>query len=289
MNIISSIVLPTFILIVLPIILFTIVAIFVWYIPQPIDTQLLAVGGLLAVAILFTILAYLIYPPYSTEKYFKKKSPENIVMEYEFIKKIMYVLSPWIILGIALLVVEQFIALSIPGPILGIFAVTILVATLSVGSALIKILLLTVRKEFQLYFAKSCFHILSKKEDEVEKIKYLKKGLNAYNKYLARQLGLQITGLRQIYSTISSSPAEEQNKLIELISKAFERDNKLEPLVCLSKFMKVPEGEQFLTKEPLFKKIEEWGSFGTALSGITAAPVAVITLLPNVKTLLTLS
>jgi hypothetical protein len=267
-------------IIVVPSIFSIYLSVLTFYIISPVYWQLL-VGGFLFLVVISTMLAYLIYPPYSIEKYFKKKGPENIVIEHEITKKIIYILAPLSILGIALEVARQVypdvISLSLPYTINAILTAITFAAIFSLSYALLKTLSLIIREEFQLYFAKSCFRILSKKEDEVEKMKYLMKGLNSYNKYLIRHLGLEITDLRQIFSTISSSPAEEQNKSIELISKAFERTNKLEPLVCLSMFIKVPEGKLFLTKEPLFKKIEVWGGFtGTAVSGITSVAGVVI-------------
>jgi hypothetical protein len=50
--------------------------------------------------------------------------------------------------------------------------------------------MLNSRKEFRFYFAKASFRVISKKEDNVERMRHVIRGLNSYNKYLRRNLGL---------------------------------------------------------------------------------------------------
>ena len=83
-----------------------------------------------------------------------------------------------------------FVIKFLGDPIISSLFVTIIGVTFFiVGFILLKIILLMSRKEFRFYFARVLFRLISKKEDEAEKIKYLVKALNLYNKYIRRSLG----------------------------------------------------------------------------------------------------
>jgi len=60
-------------------------------------------------------------------------------------------------------------------------------------SILIKLLLEHGRKQFRLIYAKGCFKIISKETpDEIDKARYLLMGLIWYNKFLKKNINLQI-------------------------------------------------------------------------------------------------
>jgi len=126
----------------------------------------------------------------------------------------------------------------------------------AVAAGLLKIVLLIIRKDFRLHFAKTCFRILLRKKSEAEKMKYLIWGLNSYDAYLRRFIKLQISDLKAIYSKVSSLSYEERRDSTNRISKAFESDNDLEPLTHLTSFLKVPESEQLLSKQLIGQKIK---------------------------------
>jgi hypothetical protein len=152
-----------------------------------------------------------------------------------------------------------------------LFFTSMSVTFLIVGSALLKIIVLNARKEFRFYFAKASFKVISKKEDNVERIRYVIKGLNSYNKYLRRNLGLQIRDLKKIYSKIISDPTLDKYNPIEKLSIAFEDNNKLRTVKYLSELLGVTDTDQFLTKEPIGKKLEGFAALlGTMVSTFAA-------------------
>src|ERR687897_259286 len=110
------------------------------------------------IVLVIMLLVYPIYPAiFPTEEYFHKVGDCNAIFEYTMLKKTIYVLASFFI----------------------------------VGSALIKILFLISRRQFRYYFAKAYFTMLLRAEDETEKMRYLIEVSNSYNKYLRRNLGLQ--------------------------------------------------------------------------------------------------
>jgi hypothetical protein len=226
------------------------------------------------------LILYPLYPSaFSVEKFFIKRNPETAIIEYEMLKKIVYALFPLFIFAFAYLIggtmkenplgiVIKFLGDSI---ILSLFVTIIGITFFIVGSALLKIILLIARKEFRFYFAKILFRALSKKEDEAEKIRYLVKALNSYNKYIRRTLGLEINDLKKVYSKILSDPALDKNHSIKELSIAFEDSDKFKTIKCLSGLLNATDTEHFLAKEPVGKKVEHWAEMlGTIVSTVAA-------------------
>lgn len=226
------------------------------------------------------LILYPLYPSMlSLEKFLVNRNPESTVTEYELLKKIIYILFPFFIFGFAYLIggtIEgspfEIVLNSIGDPILSNLVLSIIgTIFFIVGSALLRIILLTVRKEFRFYFAKTLFRVISKKEDESEKIEYLVKALNSYNKYIRRTLALEIKELKNIYSRILSDPNTDKNYSIEKLSQAFEDRDKFNPIKCLSRLFKDINTEHFLAKEPIGKKLEDWATIlGTMVSTVAA-------------------
>jgi hypothetical protein len=70
-------------------------------------------------------------------------------------------------------------------------------------SIVIKLLLEQGRKKFKLYYAKGCFRIASKETtDEIDKARYFMIGLAWYNKYLKKNINLQIKDMIRIRSKV---------------------------------------------------------------------------------------
>ena len=166
----------------------------------------------------------------------------------------------------------RFVIKFLGDPVLTSLFVTIIGVTFFiVGSALLKIILLIARKEFRFYFAKVLFRAISKKEDEAEKIRYLVRALNSYNKYIRRSLGLEINDLKKVYSKILSDPTLDKNNSIKELSIAFEDSDKFKTIKCLSGLLNVTDTEHFLAKEPVGKKLEDWATMlGTMVSTVAA-------------------
>jgi hypothetical protein len=234
------------------------------------------------------LVLYPLYPSaFSVEKFFIKRNPESAIIEYETLKKIVYALFPLFIFAFAFLIgrtMEEnplgFVIKYLGDPITSSLFVTIIGVTFFiVGSALLKIILLIARKEFRFYFAKILFRAILKKEDEAEKIKYLVRALNSYNKYIRRSLGLEINDLKKIYSKIISDPVLDKNHSIKELSKAFEDSDKFKAIKCLSGLLNFRDTEHFLTKEPVRKKLEDWA---TMLGTIVSTIVAIIGILATI-------
>ena len=80
------------------------------------------------------------------------------------------------------------------------------------------------KKEFRFYFAKACCKIISEKEKDSEKIKYLELLLESYNKYLQRNLKIAINDLSGIYSIILYKDIQERNQIIDAVCNSLESD-----------------------------------------------------------------
>jgi hypothetical protein len=228
---------------------------------------------------LVTLLVFPPFPaPHSTEKYFRIRGFENAVIEYEFVKKILLVTLVLLISILVFTILLPFIHSYFPPPLNRLLDPSILTAPrtgeeilplhiiyylrfylfIIVVGAFLKILFAIGKSEFRLYYAMGCFRIIQRRENEVEKMRYMIKGLNSYNKYLKRCTNLQINDLTKIYSKISSATQRERESMIESISKSLEGGNKntLEPVKYLLTMSKTPE-EEFLTEQPFRQKIKE--------------------------------
>lgn len=122
----------------------------------------------------------------------------------------------------------------------------------------IKLLLQHGRKKFNLYYAKGCFKIVSKETaDEVERAKYFAIGLTWYNRFLKKNINLQINDVMKIYSKIITHSPLDTNKALISISQSFDSEDGLKPLRYLSAFFPDTEVGQILTKETLRMRIKE--------------------------------
>lgn len=227
------------------------------------------------------LVAYPIYPfTFSMEKYFGDRNPWSAIAEYDFLKKIVYVLFPFFILAVGFMILPRimsedplsglivYISDSI---IISIFFTILGVIFFVVGSALLRIVLLNVNRDFRFYFARISFRMVSKVEKNMEKMRYLIIGLNSYNKYIRRNLGLQINDLRRIYSTIITDPTIDKNRSFKELSIAFEEDDRLKAICCLTKLFGISDTEHFLVKEALGKKLQDWAGILGTLASTTAA------------------
>jgi hypothetical protein len=255
------------------------------------STQLFESLKILQYAIFVVMLV--IYPCYpyllSLRKYYGKRNPRSVIIEHEVLMKITIVLFPFFIFGLGLIIASR---LAEENPLnnvldsLGNIGDSIIIISgviiFVVGSALLRIILLTISKDFRFYLAKIFFRAILNVEDEVEKMKYLINGLSSYNKYIRRALGLQINNLKEIYSKIVSDPAIDISMVIRELSSSFEEKDKLESIRCITELMKVTDLEHFLVKESLGKKLGDLaGIIGTLASTVAAVLGAMITLLPK--------
>ena len=191
---------------------------------------------IIQVAFVASLLLYPPYPaPFSAEHYFRERGYNAAVVEYDYVKKILYVAVPlFIILTILPLagphlqpIVNNYLLLNLETQFQDpAYKISQAIVFLIVFSGLLKLIFAIGRKKFRLYYAIGCFWILrhlkpNTRKDEVQKLSYVIKGLNSYNMYLHRHLNLHISGIRSIYSKISALPREKKDKVIEGISESF--------------------------------------------------------------------
>ena len=268
---------------------------------------------IIQVAFVTTLLLYPPYPaPFSAEHYFRERGYNAAVVEYDYVKKILYVAVPlFIILTIFPLVGPQLQPLVNNYLLLNLetqfqdpaYKISQAIVFLIVFSGLLKLIFAIGRKKFRLYYAIGCFWIISHlrpntRKDEVQKLDYVIKGLNSYNMYLHRHLNLHISGIKSIYSKISTLPRTKKDQVIEGISESFlperVKTDSLGPARFLYDFatgkqeqlvrvkekqeeagvkekqeeagVKEKQEEQraieegFLTSRPLFAKIKDWAA-----------------------------
>jgi hypothetical protein len=120
----------------------------------------------LIVPLMLVLLAFAFYPAiYPTKIFFKKRGEENVVIEYQYLKKILYISLSILI---ALIVVQRYFIdissfLAIRPDLssritMAIYMYYLLFLILPIPlSIIIKLLLEHARKEFRFYYAKGCF------------------------------------------------------------------------------------------------------------------------------------
>ena len=248
------------------------------------------------------IIMFIVYPLfpiiYSSEKYFQKRGYENTVIEYERVKKIIYYLLPVFVLAL-LYVVHHIVRLPVNGDLEGILLpqifqqnsiytiytdpYVVLRGTLMLvfASALLKTTFLMSKKDFRFYFARGCMRVVSKKEDELEKMRYLIKSLKSYNRYISKELRLKIDDFR-IYSKIIAT--KEISESMKLVTEAFEGD-KLDAINHLSGFLEDHDNQPVVATDSFGNRLQHLGTdIGgviSAIVGIIGAVIAIITLVKH--------
>lgn len=209
----------------------------------------------------------------------------NVVIEYEYIKKITYVALPFFIVLTsasfidhniripALLLTEYpFTASFSPVPISIYQVLSSLWAALFfvVSGVLLRMLLWLGRKEFRYYFARGCAKI-GQHEYGVRQIRYLILALDSYNKYLQRYLKIQIND--KVYPLIALQVLADKTELTSIYN-TFESNDELYPAQYLSRSQKIslPPNEQFLveSKQTVRQTIIEWGAVAAAVIPLLA-------------------
>jgi hypothetical protein len=227
------------------------------------------------------VITLVIFPPFpaphSTEKYFRIRGFENAVIEYEFVRHILLVALALLIIILAFTIILPFIYSYFPPPLSTILNPRILneptvgqeilplhiiyylrfYLFIIVSGAFLKLLLALAKPEFRLYFAKGCFKIIKRKQNEADKMKYMIKGINSYNKYIKRWMNLQMSELTKIYSKIGSTSQDERRRIIDLLAASFDKgSDNLELMKILLPFSKLTE-EEFLVEQRVREKIKD--------------------------------
>jgi hypothetical protein len=248
----------------------------------------------ISIEILVMFVVYPLYPrPYSPWKYYSRIGFENLVFEYEYLKRIVYVILSISIILYVFSYSLPFIAANYdtlvyhtpglrftadileatysiwgnPGPTISIINVFQILFNFIIYSAILRIVLLASNKQLRFAFAFGCIIISLNKQNEIDKTRYLNMGLKKYNKYLQKYTQLQIKDIDTLYSRISFITKEEKDRIIQLLCKSF-GDSELQPIRSISKYFSLEEAGQVLikeTKEPLRETIKGWTLFFVAV------------------------
>lgn len=147
------------------------------------------------------IIAYGLSPIGTSAKYTNKDGYEKIVIEYEFIKKILFIAMPILIISLTYQFRESpyitYGYLSSYGLVEAIFASSLAIAI----GAIIRIATQIAKKNFRFYLANGYCTLASKSRD-LDRMKYLSLSLDSYNKHLLRKTNLGIKNINKIYSLL---------------------------------------------------------------------------------------
>ena len=188
--------------------------------------------------VIIWLLVFAIYPAiYSSRKFFSKRGFENVVVEFLYLRRLLY-LS--LIAVVLLLLLFNFFyyfnpgLMVFPAPISSIiFAIVgliLLILEIIPISILVKLFLQLARTEFKVLFARACFKMaLNEDIDNPQKARYLRLGFQWYNAFLKKHLGLQIKNIDVIYSRIMLGSSLTRNEQLSLI-KSFDDEDDFAPL-----------------------------------------------------------
>jgi hypothetical protein len=216
----------------------------------------------------------ILYPPIlNTEKLFLKIGYANLVLEFQWLRKSLpfIILLSIIIVGVFIVVViaENTNLDEIPafGSDVFLWEYFANVVTFVAIGVIIRIISMIVRRDFRFHFVKGCCKIISEREDDLGKIKYLRLSLIYYDKYLKRRIKLGIDE-NKIYSAILNKSYEERSQIMNQMRKSVE-GHRLDLANYLSSIHKTPDSE-FYVVETAFQKLK---AIGAALA--TAIPIII--------------
>lgn len=208
------------------------------------------------------IILYGMYP--LLQKHNEKTDYQNVAGEFEFVKKILFITIP--ILIILTISDQYFIYLQITSSLIKYFlpwydlSLAIWVSSIAVViGALLRIGAQIANKEFRFYLAKGyCITALNKK-GTLEKVKYMVLSLDSYNKYLLRKINFGIKNINKIYSDLIHAETKQD----ETIKSVYDclGDDRLKLANYLSTSQTIPEGEPFFIRESWVQKLRAIGVF----------------------------
>lgn len=190
----------------------------------------------------------------------------NYLIEFEILKKLLIAGLPLLIftLSLSLLNVERSVLFPL------FYLITVIIS-----SVLLRLFSSLTKKDYRYYYAKACLSIISTKVEKSDKINCIVLALNSYNKYLKRNIKLQIGNIKDIYSKILIDPAVEKNETILSISRAFESNDKFEPLRNLLNSLDTQNAERFLIEESMWDRTKEIGTFLAAVIPVLISIIEV--------------
>ncbi|HEX5976772.1 MAG TPA: hypothetical protein VFY68_05820, partial [Nitrososphaeraceae archaeon] len=107
-------------------------------------------------------------------------------------------------------------------------------------------------------------------ETQIQNIHYLLGSIRSYNKYLSRNLELQINDINIIFSKILFGSNIDKANIINTLSNAFKIEDRLEPIKRLLEILEVQDKEHFLVEVTIRQKIKDILSYilATIISGV---------------------
>lgn len=223
------------------------------------------------VAFMIVLLVFSVIPAiYPTEYFFKNRSSANVVIEYQYIRRILYASLIVVIISIiAVNILNSYIdyILGLPGYDYYSYKILFDVSTLLYGLVfllpaaaffiLVKLMLEHSRKRFRFYYAKTCFEIINEKKREADKTEYLSLGLDWYKKFVKRVTKSEID-VETIYSKIVSLSPLSNSILLDTIIESFHSGDEMKPMRHMLALLSCwKEGGGTLVKESLRTKIKE--------------------------------
>jgi hypothetical protein len=217
------------------------------------------------------------------DKYFKRKKPEDLIGEREFIKKVVYIaIFPLIIIFFILIAVYFAVQPFITLYVLMILSILLNVSFGPLVGGLIRLLIQSRNGKFGYHFAKAYFQIGTNEEDNTKKMNYLIKGIKAYDKYL-RNLGIQID-TKRIYSNIMCDPSIDENKATNTFSESFNNEqDKLKPIKSVSEIANIKETENILNEISKGQRIKDIAGFFAAIGAIVGLFLTTLQLLQSLS------
>ena len=229
---------------------------------------------------------------YSSEKFFNIRGYLNVITEYQYIKKILYLslavliivtvlyaylysllipiaqmddnkgnqtipeTTPGTLLTLDLL--KEHIAPSHPlvRPIYFLYATIIMLSVLPI-SIITKLLLEISRDKFHSYYSKGCLLIAGETSEETRRARYLGLGLGWYNKFLKKITNMRINYTETLFTRIMSDSPLKSNQLLRSILDSFDDADLFKPLRYI---LSLPSGREegySLIEDPLRTKIKE--------------------------------
>jgi hypothetical protein len=234
-------------------------------------------------AYLFVALVFGLYPlRYGTSIYFKKRGYEKGIVEFEFVRTIVYLLIPTLIVIGAFYIIDEDITFEDTLPLhpFGDFTIILSIVISSIIGGLLWIIIQSRKKEFGFYFGKAFIEIASKENDETKRANYFINGVKFYDKYLQRSLNLQINNIKEIYSKVIIDSNIDKKEVIDSLSLAFETDNdRLKPAKCLFDIANVSDTKKFLIEESIGKKLKDLIIFYVTIIPVAIAIIQLLLLL----------
>ena len=225
------------------------------------------------------VIIYGLYPIAFSAERFSKKSQTNIVIEFEFTKKCLFVGVP--VLVILIIIARLFTYFQINDELLRHYFIVydlsfaiLATSILSVIGALLRIAAYTARKEFRLYLARGYCKIASRKRSSLDKIKYLILSINSYNKFLLRKTKFGIKNIDKIYSDFIGTHAKN-DEILKSISEQLD-GQELDLAIYLSQIYKVPDTEQFFIKETIVQRLKTAAAFLAAAIPIVISIIRLL-------------